>query len=812
MGEPAPSNGLYEVLRDTFASDLTKLGLSTLIIVSVLPFTWVDVASLLFFFVFAVELAFRVLLLRYELRARSLSKTEVVMLVLDVIATLSFLPLFAENHPAMRYLRLIRLSRMLMLLSYWSPIGKEIWVIINKRERRYQLLFVASMVVILTFAAAILLHNFGATIDFNEDNKPNDTSFWSVVWWSFRQIQDPGNLVKDASTTLAFVFSLLLTTFGIFLIAFLIGIGTSVVSELVAVGRERPIGMRDHSVIANLGLHSRVLVEELVSYYRKSLRSPKLVTLGSANARPDYMLDEQLRRVRYRQGSAAVLHDLKKVDSARARRVILLGEGEEALADSQVISQILSIREINKRCQIFAELVTRHNVDAAHLAGGARTVPILTHQLVSKLLADILTFPGVEKLYDQLLSSRGSEIYTCIYGAGAMASHAPPTTTTQPFHELVARAHREHGVLLMGTLHGKEDEEGEHELNPHSAEGYDGLFGLARNFEKLRSCAIGLAERAPKRVKTREAPQIPPIEPSVGRQQFSKVLVCGFHEGLADLCRELVGFSAGVEIFVFVPHIEQLFQLARNLGPLAGGGDVMEKLKSHGTGPAATLPAEALPPLRIALEGGSFAQLMVGDWSEESTLAHERGDYRLAEMEAVLFSYTISDTDPDARTALASLKLHHLARSAPERVHPRLRTLCEVLDNDKAALFSSHFDQAHQPPALVVCAEHLRHAFMAQAVFVPRVGAIYQELLSHCGQSLRKVRLQAPAEGEAPPEIDFGELAAMLQERDGLLPLAVELLDEDGTPRLIVNPTGSLPLARVGVIYAMGELENGTTT
>ncbi|MBW2735540.1 MAG: ion transporter [Deltaproteobacteria bacterium] len=807
MSQSTPPNPRYEALRDAFASDLTKLGLSTLIIVSVLPFAWVESASLLFFGAFALELVLRVVVLRYELHTRALSKTELVMLALDVLATLSFLPLGGLfSSQGARFLRLIRLSRMLMLLSYWSPIGKEIWVIISKRERRYQLLFVASMVVILTFAAALLLYHFGNTIDFNEDNKLNDRSFWSVVWWSFRQIQDPGNMVKDASATLAFAFSLVLTTFGIFLIAFLIGIGTSVVSELVDVGRERRIGMGEHSVIANLGLHSRVLVEELVRYYRKSLRSPKLVTLGSGSARPDYMLDEELRRVRYRQGSATVLHDLIKVDSDRARRVILLGEGEEALADSQVISQILSVREINDTCQIFAELVTRDNVDAARLAGGRHTVPILTHELVSKLLADILTFPGVETLYDQLLSSRGSEVYTCIYGMGAMEKHAAPTATSQRFSELVARAHREHGVLLMGTLTGKDDDEGTYALNPQSTAEFDGLFGLANNFQKLRTCAIGLAEKAPKRASTRQQKVIIPcIEASSGRETFSKVLLCGYHQGLGDLCRELVGFSPGVEIFLFVPRIEHLYQLARNLGPSEGDQHAMAELEARLASPMlAALPGETLPPVRIVLEGGSAAHLMAGDWSEEATLTKNRGDYRLKEMEAVFFSYTMPDADPDARTALASLKLHHVARSTPERVHPRLRTLCEVLDNDKAALFSSHFTQKQKPPALVVCTEHLRHAFMAQAVFVPRVAAIYHELLSHCGQSLRRVRLQAISEEEAR-EVTFGELAETLQSRDGLLPLAVELPDDKGEMQIIVNPTQKLRLADIGLIYAVGD-------
>lgn len=356
-----------ERLRDVFEADATRLLLSALIILSVLPLPWVDRVSLGFFAIFAAELALRVVLLRHELRQRRLNRTEIVVLALDVVATLSFLPLEGLfGGLDVRYLRLIRLSRMLMLLSYWSPVGKEIWVILSKRERRYQLFFVAALVVLLTFTAGILLYNVDPTsVDFDEDGKLRDPGFWTTVWWSFRQLQDPGNLVKTPSATVAFVFSLVLTLFGIFVIAFLIGIGASVVRELVEVGRERRLGLRNHSLIVNLGPHSRVLVEELVAYYAKSFRSARLVTMGHAPARYDYMYADSLRSVRYRRGSGATEHDLRKVDGDRARRVILLGEGEHNLADAEVIGQILMARRVNASCRIFAELVRPDNMRAA---------------------------------------------------------------------------------------------------------------------------------------------------------------------------------------------------------------------------------------------------------------------------------------------------------------------------------------------------------------------------------------------------------------------------------------------------------------
>lgn len=89
----------------------------------------------------------------------------------------------------------------------------------------------------------------------------------------------------------------------------------------------------------------------------------------------------------------------------------MLEEGEDKLADSEIVSQILSVRRVKAGCRIFAELVRPDNVRAALLAGGENTAPVLAQRLSAGLasgLADVLAFPGVERLHADLLSSGSS--------------------------------------------------------------------------------------------------------------------------------------------------------------------------------------------------------------------------------------------------------------------------------------------------------------------------------------------------------------------------------------------------------------------
>lgn len=796
-------------LRDVLDADLSRLVLSILIILSVLPFQWVQDYALVFFGCFAVELTLRVSLLRQDLRRRSLSRVEVVFLVVDLLATLSFLPIEVIYDDA-RYLRLLRLSRMMLLVGYWGPIVREIWFIMSKRERRYQLVFVVAATLILSFVAAVLLNHFHtAGVDFNEDgNTRNDKNFWSLLWWSFRQIQDPGNMLKDPDASLAFFFSVGLTVAGMFVFSFLVGIGASVVDELVSLGKQRRLGMRRHSVICNVGPHSQVLLEELVTYYAKSLRPPRIVVMGPAAARYAYMLQGPPQRVRYRQGRPLSRHDLQRVDADRATRVILLGEPGSPQSDSEVVSQVLGVREVNPDCEIYAELQRPDNVRAVEEAGGERTVPVLADRMVGLFLANIILFPGVQQLYRELLSSLGDEIYTCVYERGAMAGATPPSGPLMPFGELLHRAHRGHGVVLLGYLvrdarapHGFR-----HVLNPRrGADGAAvppvndlvGFFGVSDNFGRLK----GVVESLPDVAATRGPPPEPALPPRFGpcsgSGAVSRLLICGFRPGLVELCEQLALACEELELFIMVPAPHNVEGVVR-----AFERRPHDEEAAPDSAPAAALTFTSDGPgvLRYHAEEGvahrGVVRVLCGDWSDERTLLGDPdGAYALERMDAVLLTYEPAAPDPDAHTSLALIKLMRLREAGTEAMRRVPRVVCEVQSTDKAELFRRRYGRSEgwcgrrgPWPVAVVAAEKLRNALLAQAVFVPGIAAIYRELLSHGGQEIR--RLHHHHRGDSDEVWTFTELLYHLYERRGWLLLGLELEPPEGEdhPVVVVNP------------------------
>ena len=796
-------------MRDLFEADLTKLALSIVIIISLLPpsaFPQAATLSPVFFGIFALEFLLRVLVLRFELRHRRLNRAEVVALALDGIATLSFLPL--ERLVGARYLRLLRLSRMLMLISYWSAVVREVWFILSKRERRYQLVFIASLAIILTFSSAILLSHIAvqrgmetATADFDEDGQLTvaDRSFPTVLWWTFRQIQDPGNLLKAPSATLTFVFSVGLTLAGIFIVAFVIGIGTSVVEELVRLGKKRRLGLRKHSVIANLGRNSRVLVEELINYYAKTLRSPRLVTLGTAEERYEYMYAERLRAIRYRHGQASSEHDLRRVDADRARRVILLGDYAHDNPDATLVSQVLAVRQ-QSRCWIYAEVANPNNIEATLTAGANRTVAVPAQQLVSHLLVELIATPQLAALYEQLLSSKGDEIYSVLYGQGQLEEETPPSGFLPPIDGLRRWARRQFGVLLLGVVVDSPRRElgFEHSFRlsgqtPLQDEGLRGFFGIAPSFDQMKAFARGLPEiAAAANSATRQTPteigHATSAAVSVEEASCQNLLFCGWHPYMSEFFRQAARLTVDLSLRCLVPDASCAQQL------------INELCANHDLNPqrqAETVRFVVQDPCSLAIEVGGQHRgtltVLTGDWSNDQVLLRE--DVRVWDADAVVLSWTGSAEDPDARTALTLIKLIHMQQARRTPTEKSLRIICELLSPEKANLLRERYAGGTSsscagvnscPTVTIVANERSRNEFVAQGVFVPGAVAIYRELLGRCGHRLRFATL--PSIPSEERWISFDQLADHLALNGGDLLVAVLRQPDGRLPEVVVNP------------------------
>jgi hypothetical protein len=182
------------------------------------------------------------------------------------------------------------------------------------------------------------------------------------------------------------------------------------------------------------------------------------------------------------------------------------------------------------------------------------------------------------------------------------------------------------------------------------------------------------------------------------------------------------------------------------------------------------------------------------------------GPLAWSDVDLVVFTPDSGARDPDAGSALSLLKVRGMLRADPGKFRPSFRIVAEIHDPDKAELLerraSSPGEGGGRCRALTVLSgEWIRNEFLAQAIFVPGIAAVYRRLLARPGERLGRLLPDPPADPGA--ELSFDELFRTLYARDRLLLLGVEVFDRaSGRATLAMNPRPGEPFHR----FRLGDL------
>ena len=818
-----------ERVLESFAA---RLFLSFLIILSVLPdralgqllpARWAEHLPAFFLAVFVPELFLRTAVYLRRLYRGDVRGWEPLFLTLDFVAVVSFLPV-QHLFPELAYLRLFRLTRMLLLLGYWGGTVRELWAILTAREWRYQVVVVLTVGALLAFGAAVLLTTLGAQFDFDENGVVDreDRTFSAVLWWSFLQVEDPGNLVREPRDLLVLAASLSLTLAGVLLFSFLVGIGTSAVEELMARAREKPVDLSGHSVVLGVGPYSHLLLSELAELYGKNRRRFRAAVQGTDLHPPDFLHRRSFRGVRYRHGDPVESLDLERLDVRRARRVLVLGPaGREP--DSEVISAILATRRLNPRVDVFAALEHEKNFLAAREAGGRGTHLVGAGSFLGYYLAKNVLFPGIDATFRQLLTSAGCEMYTYLLAPEERERlRARPPADARALWE---RAFDDWGVHLAGFLVGSADgspveAEGLEVIldpaDPAGRPGFDargdvvparihGLVGVCLRWDQIRRMGRDLAAgKLSADEPARGAAAVPDLR-LVAPAAPRRVLVCGDSRRVPRLCQLLLEAEPEAQIVVLTRSASTV-PLAREVesalrGYLAGIPRLVEER------PLEVEREERRSRLRRP-EGGEV-RILRADWTDGRRLLFDP-EIALGSVDVALFLPQRQELEePDGQVALDCLRIAHVAGERLVDLAPSLRVIGMVADPVKGDLLEERLDRLSLDRGgadfTVLATERLRNHFIVQNLFVPALNAIYLELL---GVGSRSIGRWAPElEREA---VSARDLAHELWRR-GMVLIGLEIAGDGGTnePEVVLDPwelvrRGAIPADRIRAVLGIG--------
>lgn len=777
----------WDAVAEGLEARSTRFVLAILIILSLLPYPALEEGLRPVFLVaFGLEIVLRMAVLRKG-KAKS-PRSEKFFLLVDLLAFCSFLPLHHFFDAPRRYLRILRIARLLVLVRFTRELAGDVYRVLTRREQLQQLGLVTAAVIALSFVSAVLLSNLGIAHDYDGVSEAPE-GFWDHLWWAFRQVESPDNLVQNLhGDPFLIIVSLGLTIIGIFVFSYLIGIGTNVVEQVLRAERRRPIGYRGHTLVTGDVHDAEALVGEFVAIYDKNrmLRRlaplevarwlagrgprprrralPRMALLGAPDDPPSYLYESGMRWVVYRDGDGSDEPDLRRVAAQDAKRILILAEGEGEAADALAVARLSAFRSVNPSAHVFVEIRKSANADLARAVGGEGTYVLDKPRFVGQFLCHHLIVPGMEALLSELLSARGREVYTHLFmdrGDSAALQRLADEDGFVDFERLAAFAYQRHAVTLLGVFLGAERTSrapGEIVpvdrttpwLNPRCGclepelevlsltpgriptASLKGIFGIAETYRPIRDVAVSLVHD--------ELPRIDDDPEGVADELLARfdaeaprgprrVLVVGRNPALAPLVDALARFVPGVTVRVVTDD-----------------------------------PPDRFSDTETELEQGGLC--VVHPCAEGDTAAAAAKVFDEEGAEAVVFLSDAESADvADAEIGLRVLQFARDARSAR-----RAQLLVELvsdrsgepLERQVVRLGRGRFD------VTMVSTAQITNYFLVHSAFVPGLMGLYERLLGDRGQEIVRIPLREAVASQGGA-LGFGAIQRALADHGAVL-------------------------------------------
>jgi len=841
---PDESRRLIFRLADLLDGRLARLTLAFLVILSLLPLGAIDlVLRPIFIACFGLELGVRLLVWRADVHGtRTLTVGAAAFALVDTLAFLSFLPLelWIEDTELLTALSLLRLTRLFMLLRFGRGLARDLYAIVTRREQVQTLGFVTGAVVVLSLVSAIVLSHLAVRVS----ERPQEP-FREHFWWAFRQLESADNLVStlEGDPVLTFL-SIFLTVSGVFLIAFVIGVGSNVVDQLVRAERRRDLTYEGHTVVVGAVHEGEELIREFVRIYAKNRQVPsperlltwlrymrphgartfpRVALLARRDDMPDFLVEPIMRWVVYRQGDESEPESLRRVAASQAKRAIFLTQRHLGLeADAATVSALAALRGENPDCQAYVEVEDPEARDIVLQVGGPHTVALDVPRFLGMFLCQHLLMPGIEALYRDLLTADGTEIYTHLFADADDQAALAGLPESLSFADLAAAGARA-GVVVLGVYLGtgpvRRNRRGvvvmdglRQWLNPADDVTDDdlvalgarrgtiptrslrGLIGIAESYLPLRSFAAAVAHGHVTTSSGTAGDALDVVDRALTAPPRGpmRVALIGASDSLPSLLRELALFVPGVDV--------QLFLSSR------GGERVPlgRRLEALGVGVDSHDPLPGVGGRQVALPRGGALRIFTHDAPDLARFAAER----LRDgppVEAAVFLCETEGSDRDARTAMRVLRFLRMLEDGTVPRGERLHLVAEFLSIDKGTYLQRHVDVRRCGFASVddlrltlIARETIKSYFMVHSSFVPGVSAIYDELLEERGQDIVRYVWNGGGGGS----VTWADVVEVLRRRGAI---AVALERRDRSVGLALAPETVIATADIAGVYAVAE-------
>ncbi len=295
---------------------------------------------------FSVELAIRFLIMRnIQFESKKDKISEWIFWGIDLIATIVMVPAFAviPYGGALRMLRLIR------LLRPWMVIIRNLKEVMREGQFMQEINLIVLLLAVLSIGGGVFGHYTMGSFDYDQNGGIDaaDKGMLAPIWFSFRLFTDPGNSIFYPENTEIAIFSVVAVITGVFIFAFFIGIGASIVSGLMAKLRNERLNITNHMVMLGWSSVAPFILSQLKTISERSFSKLKLVILHNQEEMPKELIEHSW--VSYRYGHLEEVSALERVNLKHARQAIVSIPDGHSSADNLALAtfSLIAIRKVN---------------------------------------------------------------------------------------------------------------------------------------------------------------------------------------------------------------------------------------------------------------------------------------------------------------------------------------------------------------------------------------------------------------------------------------------------------------------------------
>jgi len=295
---------------------------------------------------FSVELAIRFIIMRNtKFKTRKERFSEWIYWWIDVIATIVMIPSFAfiPYGGSLRMLRLIR------LLRPWMVIVRNLKDVMREGQFMQEINLIVLLLGVLSIGAGVIGHFTMPDFDYTQNGQSDaaDTGMLAPIWFAFRLFTDPGNSIFYPDGTEIAIFSVVAVIIGVFIFAFFIGIGASIVSGLMVKLRNERLNLTNHMVMLGWSEAAPFILSQLKIISERGYSKLKLVILNHDDKIPAALVEHSW--VSYRWGDMEEISSLERVNLAHARQAVVNVPDGYSGADNlaQATFALVAIRKVN---------------------------------------------------------------------------------------------------------------------------------------------------------------------------------------------------------------------------------------------------------------------------------------------------------------------------------------------------------------------------------------------------------------------------------------------------------------------------------